>query len=137
MFEPTLALQTAIRAALVDSSAVTTLVPADHIRAGYSRPENLPAIMMGNGSTMMHGRASSGQYVASVFLDLHVWALEDGLDRAKTIGSAVARVLMDWPASDGFHFDDFKHTRTVWPRDPDPNFGHGVLSVEAVIRWTI
>ena len=137
MTEPTLALQTAIRAALVASPAVTALVPADHIRAGSSRPEDLPAIMMANATTVMQGRASSGQYVASVFLDLHVWALEDGLDRAKAIGAAVARVLMDWPATDGFALDDFKHTRTVWPRDPNPDFGHGVLSVEAVIRWTI
>jgi hypothetical protein len=97
----------------------------------------MPAIMMADPSTVMLGRASSGQFVASVFLDLHVWALEDGLDRAKAIGAAVTRVLMDWPATDGFALDDFRHTRTVWPRDPNPDFGHGVLSLEAVIRWTV
>lgn len=137
MIEPTIALQTAIRAALVSSPAVTALVDPDHIRADSSRPENLPAIMMANATTVMHGRASGGQYVATVFLDLHVWALEDGADMAKTIGAAVARVLMDWPAAAGFSFDAFRHTRTVWPRDPDPQFGHGVLSVEAVMRWSI
>lgn len=137
MIEPTLALQTAIRSALVSSPAVTALVDPANIRAGSSRPENLPAIMIPNGTTVMHGRAANGQYVASVFLDLHMWAIEDGLDRAKAIGAAVAQTLIDWPDGIGFAFDDFKHTRTVWPRDPKPEYGHGVLSVEAVIRWSI
>lgn len=137
MIDPVLAFQTAIRAHLVTSPAVVVLVDPGHIRAGSSRPENLPAIMIPNGSTVMHGRAAGGQFVASVFLDLHIWAVEDGLDRAKIIGAAVAHRLMTWPAGVGFEFDDFQHTRTVWPRDPDPTYGHGVLSVEAVIRWSI
>lgn len=137
MIDPSLALQTALRAHLIADPAVTALVDPASVRDGATRPDELPAILFGAGNVMMHGRASGSQFVATVFLDLHVWAIEDGLDRARHIGAAVARALMDWPAGDGFALDDFKHTRTVWPRDPDPKFGHGVLSIEAVIRWSI
>lgn len=137
MIEPSLALQTAIRNHLIAQPAITALVPVDHIRAGTTRPDKLPTIIITNGTTVMHGRAAGSQYVASVFLDLHIWTEADGLDMAKTIGGAVANALIDWPATEGFELDTFKHVRTVWPRDPDKNFGHGVLSIEAVIRWSI
>lgn len=147
MIDPTLAFQTAIRSHLVASPTVTALVHPDHIHAGSTRPASFPTIIVGNGTAIMHGRASGGQYVATVFLDLHIWTnttesgsdwMEvNGLDHAKAIGAAVAHALIDWPDGLDFEFDDFKHTRTVWPRDPDPSFGHGVLSLEAVIRWRL
>lgn len=137
MIEPTLAVQNAIRSTLIASPAVMELLPAGHIRAGSSRPEDLPCIQIANGTSVMNGHAAGGQYVARVLLDLHVWALENGLNTAKTIGGAVAGALIDWPDGDGFAFDEFKHTRTVWPRDPDPTYGHGVLSIECVIRWKL
>lgn len=55
MFEPTLALQTTIRAALVNSPAVTALVPVDHIRSGSTRPDKTPAIIMSDGNTELAG----------------------------------------------------------------------------------
>lgn len=137
VIDPALALQTALRSHLIAAPAVTALVEPASVRDGAMRPDELPAILFGAGNVIMHGRASGSQFVATVFLDLHVWAIEDGLDRAKTIGAAVALTLMDWPAGDGFAFDAFKHTRTIWPRDPKPEFGHGVLSIEAVVRWSI
>ncbi len=135
--EPSLTLQTAIRGHLVALPVLTALVPAEHIRAGSTRPEKLPAIMIANGTTQFLGRAAGGQYVARVFLDLHIWAIEDGLDAAKTIGGVVADALRDAPAGDGFAIDEWALTRIVWPRDPDPKYGHGVVSVEAAIRWVI
>lgn len=137
MIDPSLALQTALRSHLIAVPEITDHVPADHVRAGMTRPDKLPAIIIADGSTVMNGRAAGGQFVATVFIDLHIWAIEDGLDRARTIGAAVAKSLIDWPDGDGFEFCDFKHTRTVWPRDPDPNYGHGVLSIEAAIQWVI
>lgn len=137
MIEPTIALREAVGDHLASDPAVIALVDPKHIRAGDFSPDELPAILFGAGNVMMHGRASGRQFVATVFMDLHIWALEDGLDRAQTISAAVARRLMDWPAGVGFEIDAFRHTRTVWPRDPNPEFGHGVLSVEAVIRWSI
>lgn len=137
MIDPALALQTSIRAHLIADPAVTALVDPAHIRDGEMRPDELPAILFGAGNVQMLGRGSGGTYMARVFMDLHIWALEDGLDRAQTIGAAVARRLINWPAGDQCTVGEFKHTRTVWPRDPNPDYGHGVLSVEAVIWWSI
>ncbi|MGB6119574.1 MAG: DUF3168 domain-containing protein [Mesorhizobium sp.] len=137
MIDPVLALQTAIHDHLISDVAVTALVPVAHIRAGSTRPDKLPTIIIADGTTTMHGRAAGSQFVASVFLDLHIWSEADGLATAKQIGAAVARRLMDWPATIGFALDEFKHTRTVWPRDPDQDYGHGVVSLEAAIRWSI
>jgi len=49
----------------------------------------------------------------------------------------VRNALDQAPQADGFEIDEFKITRAVFPRDPDPAYGHGVLSVEALIRWTV
>jgi hypothetical protein len=139
MIEPTIALQTAIRTALVSSPAVTDLVPADHIRAGSSRPDKLPSIMMAGGQTIFLGNAAGSQYVARVFLDIHIWAIEDGADAAKAIGFAVSNVLKEAPDATGFSFDEFSLPAIRWMRDPDPDlaYTHGVLTVEAVMRWSL
>src|SRR5262245_52814982 len=110
MIEPTLALQTAVRAHLTALPAITGLVPAGHIRAGSTRPEKFPAIMIADGTTQFLGRAAGGQYIVRVLLDIHVWAIEAGLDTAKTIGGALADALRDAPAADGFDIDDWTLT---------------------------
>ena len=135
MIEPTLALQTALHDHLVSAPAVVALVDPINIRVGSSRPENMPGIRIANGIAMMRGHASGRQYVATVLLDLHLWAVDDGFDHVKTIGAAVAHRLMKWPDAADFDLVRFEHTRTAWPRDPDPSFGHGVMSVEADIQW--
>jgi hypothetical protein len=139
MIEPTIALQTAIRAALISAPAVTALVPADHIRAGSSRPDKLPAIMMAGGQTIFLGNAAGSQFVARVFLGLHIWALADGADTAKAIGFAVSNVLKNMPDAEGFSFDEWALPSIRWMRDPDPDlaYTHGVLTVECVMRWQV
>lgn len=138
MIDPCFALQAAIHDHLVSDPAISALVDPISIRTGSTRPDKLPSIIIGEGRTIMHGRASGGQFVAGVFLGIHIWALQDGAATAKTIGAAVARRLMDWPATSGFELDDFKHVRTDWPRDPEgPEYGHGVLSIDAVVRWKL
>ncbi|MDH6268269.1 hypothetical protein M2360_003674 [Rhizobium sp. SG_E_25_P2] len=137
MLEPTLALQTAIRAALIASPAVTALVPADHIRSGSTRPDKTPTIIMSGGQTILHGHDYAAQRAAWVYLDLHVWTLNEGEQRAKEIAFAVTQAL-DMPMTiQGGLCDHFEVTGCVYPRDPDPAYGHGVLSVEALIRWVI
>lgn len=137
MIEPTLALQTAIRTALVGNSAVTALVPADHIRAGSTRPDKLPCIMMSDGNTTLHGHDYTAQRTAWVYLDLHIWTLDGGQDAAKEIAGAVTAAL-DRPLTiEGGECDHFRVTASRFPRDPDPAYGHGVLSVEALIRWVV
>lgn len=139
MIEPTLALQTAIRAALIGAPAVAALVPAEHIRAGSTRPDKTPCIIITSGQTIFLGNASGSQYVARVYLDLHIWALEDGADTAKAIGFAVSNVLKEAPDAAGFSFDDFGRPSIRWMRDPEPDksYTHGVLTVEAVMRWSV
>lgn len=139
MIEPTLALQTAIRSALIAAPAVTALVPADHIRAGWVDTGNLPSIIMASGQTVYLGNGSGSQYIARVFLDLHIWAVEDGADTAKAIGFAACDVLKDAPASPDMGIDEWRLPAVRWMRDPEPEkaFTHGVLTVEAVIRWSV
>ncbi|MBM3089256.1 DUF3168 domain-containing protein [Ensifer sp. T173] len=139
MIEPTVALRTAIRAALIASPEVSALVPAAHIRAGSTRPDNFPMIIMSDGQTEFLGNASGSQYVARVFLDLHIWSVDDGADTAKAIGFAVCNALKEVPAASGFAIDEFSLPAVHWMRDPDPalSYAHGVINVEAVIRWSI
>ena len=137
MIEPTLAIQTAIRAALVSSTEVSALVPADHIRAGASRPDKVPCIIMSDGNTTFHGQDYTAQRAAWIYLDLHVWTLDAGTDTAKEIAFAVCNALDRQITIEGGFCDHLKVTRTAYPRDPDPAYGHGVISVEALVRWMI
>lgn len=139
MIEPCLAYQTAVRAALIADADVTALVPADHIRAGSTRPDKLPCIILGDGATEFLGRASGSQFLARVSLTLHIWAIEDGADMAKAIGFAVMNALTDAPAATGFSIDEHEMPTVIWLRDPQPElaYTHGVAQLEAVIRWGV
>lgn len=139
MIEPSLALTAAIGNTLAKTPAVTALVDATNIRGGSMRPEDFPCILMGGGQTIFLGNAAGSQYVARVFVDLHIWAIEDGADTAKAIGFAAMNALKEAPAASGFAFDDFSLPSIIWMRDPDPaqSYCHGVMTVEAVMRWSI
>ena len=139
MFEPCLALQTAVRSALIASPAVVTLVPAASIRAGSTRPDLFPMIILAGGSTAFLGRAAGSQLVARASIDLHIWAIEDGADTARQIGGAVLAALIDAPAGAEFAFDDWQIGASIWMRDPQPelSLAHGVLTIESVIRWSV
>ncbi|MGR9434784.1 DUF3168 domain-containing protein [Rhizobium leguminosarum] len=139
MIEPSLALQATIGNALAADAAVTALVDPDNIRGGSMRPEDFPCILMGGGHTEFLGHASGSQYVARVSCDLHVWALEDGADTAKAVGFAVMNALKEAPAAEGFSIDEFALPSVAWMRDPDPkqSYCHGVMTVEAVMRWSV
>lgn len=138
MIEPVLALQNAIRWALVNADAVTALVPTDRIRAGSTRPDKTPCIIMSDGNTELHGHDYTAQRTAWVYLDLHIWTLNAGQDAAKEIAGAVMSALDKRSLTiDGGYCDHFRVTGSRFPRDPDPEYGHGVLSVEALVRWII
>lgn len=136
MIEPSVSLQTALRTTLITDTAVTALVQPEHIRAG--RPDRFPCVIMSGGSTQYLGKASSDQHLARVNLDLHVWATEDGEDTAKAIGFAVSRAVITMPdEQDGFTIDHLDQPRMIWLRDvqPELSYTHGVLEIEAVLRW--
>ena len=138
MFEPVLSLQGAIRSRLINKQAVTDLVPADHIRAGSTRPDKLPCIIISDGNTALHGHDYTSQRAAIVNLDLHIWTLKAGQDAAKNIAGAVMAALDKRTLQiEGGYCDDFRLIASRFPRDPDPEYGHAILSVQAVIRWFV
>lgn len=139
MIDPSLEFQTAIRAALIAHPEVSALVPAEHVRAGSTRPDKLPTIILANPQMINLGRASGGQFLTRVFIDLHIWALEDGADMARQIGAAASVALWDAPECATVGIDAYERPSFAFTRDPDPEraYCHGVGTVEGVIRWRV
>ncbi len=137
MIEPSIALQTALRGALIGNPTVSNLVAPDNLRAGSTRPDKLPCVILANPQTVHLGRASGGAYLTRVFIDLHIWAVEDGADMARQIGGAAALALWDRPAADGIAIDTYERPGFIYMRDPSPELAycHGVGTVEAVVQW--
>jgi len=131
--EPGLALQQAIRARLVATPAVVELVPAEHIRDGSTRPDRFPTVIVGDGQTVLEGYYTGWRNV-TVYLDVHVWAIEAGLETVKGIAHAVSHAIgrsievPDYLLTDGVHV-----TQARYMRDPSKEHGHAVLSIEAVM----
>lgn len=138
MIAPDVTFQTAVRAALIDNAAVAALVQPDHIRAGSTRPDKLPSIILADPQTINLGR-SGEWFITRVFLDLHIWALEDGADMARQIGATVAAALWDSPVATENDTLTYVRPSFTYMRDPDPEraFCHGVGTVEGVIRWRV
>lgn len=131
--EPSLALQQAIRGRLIATAGVTDLVAAEQIRDGGGRPEHFPTIIVGDGQTVMEGdHYPGGMLNVTVYLDVHIWTFEGGLEQAKIIAGAVWRSLRaplgmpDWQLSDGLHVEG-----TRYMRDPSDQHGHAVVTVRA------
>lgn len=139
MITPDIEFQTAIRAALITDPTVTGLVPAGNIRAGSTRPDNLPCIILANPQMINLGRTAGGSYLTRVFIDLHVWALEDGADMARQIGTAMSVALWDTPETSEVGIDEYTRPSFAFTRDPDPEraYCHGVGTVEGAIRWKV
>lgn len=138
MIEPILTLQTAIRASLIRNPKLIALVPATNIRSGSTRPDMETCIILSDGSTSLHGYDYTAQRTAWAYLDLHIWTLNAGQDAAKEIaGVVMATLAKDNIAISGGYCDQFRIVNSRFPRDPDPQYGHGILSVEALIRWII
>lgn len=140
MLDPALAFQTAARAALVASPAVTELVTPGNIRAAGTRPDKLPSVILADAQTEFLGCASGSQRLARVVLTLHIWAQEDGAETARQIGAAVFQALEFGPAdAAGIAVDEWQRPRLIWLRDPKPELSltHGVMTLEAVVRWRV
>lgn len=139
MIEPSTEFQTALRTALINDPAVTALVETDHIRSGSTKPDKLPSIILASPQVIHLGRTSSGAYLTSVAIDLHIWAIEDGADTAQKIGGALAVSLWDTPHSAAVTIVEYTRPSFRFMRDPDPDkaFCHGVGTVECVMQWEI
>ncbi|MEO4040359.1 DUF3168 domain-containing protein [Hoeflea sp. CAU 1731] len=133
MLESSLALQKGIRAALVADAGVTDLVTATSIFDGRTRPENFPCVIMGEGQTVLEAITYARKHVR-VYLDAHIWTKEAGLHDVKTIAGAVSTALALSPAIDDHALVDFMVTGTRFMRDPKEEYGHAIISIEALIQ---
>ena len=137
MVDPSIILKTAIREKLIADPNVTALVNADHIRTGSTVPDHFPSIIMGHAQTTNLGR-SGEQNITRVYVDLHIWAIEDGAEIAQAIGAAVANALWDDPVGAESDIDSYERPSFNYMRDPDPDkaYTHGVASVATITRWS-
>ena len=103
MTEPSLALQTAIRARLIASPHVMELVDPPNIRDGDTRPEAFPSIILGNAQVETAGHYGSYRNV-TVYLDLHIWT--ETLEGAKNLGALTNKALFAPLDVPGFDLND-------------------------------
>jgi hypothetical protein len=131
--EPSLAVQGAIRSALVADVAVTGTVPAARIFDRNTRPEDFPCIIIGDGQTALEPITLTRRHVR-VFADVHIWTEESGLVAVKTIAGNAAAALRARPSIAGFRVVDWIVKGTRFLRDPGGEFGHAVMSIEALLN---
>lgn len=126
------ALQVAIRARLVATSAVTALVPATSILDRNARPAPDPSIILGEGQSVDNGRID--RKTQRVYATLHVWKKEPGLAGAKAIAGAIRTAIhAERPVGIGYQIGDCFVSGTRFMRDPDGETAHGVVTIEALM----
>ena len=76
MADPSLALQGMIRARLIADAATTALVPATNILDRNHRPEQFPAIIIGEGQAILMADNIQDSFHDHAFADLHIWTQE-------------------------------------------------------------
>lgn len=130
MTEPSLPLQAAIRARLVASSAVTSIIPATAIVDRNATPALDNSIVIGEAMTGPDDGLARHRHM--IVADVHVWRKEPGLVGAKQVVGAIRAALSDGPLSvAGFHVADLRIASSRFLRDPGGLHSHGILSLEA------
>ena len=131
--DPSLVLQKAIRARLLDSDDVMDLIPADNVLDVTGRPERMPCVNIGEGQTVFR------RFASTTYAEVHVWVQEPGLVTAKLIANAIVDALsVDAQIDgvlrlDGFICHDLSVERTHYLRDPHGPFSHAVVSIAAIM----
>jgi len=132
--EPSLALQTAIRARLLASTDIMALVEPANIRDGDTRPGAFPSIILGAAQVETAGHYRTYRNV-TVYLDLHIWA--ETLEATKALGALVSRALFGAPDVPGFDLTDGLRTeRSIYMTDPS-GCGHGIVSLRALMGGAV
>lgn len=128
-----LALQKALRARLISTSAVTALVGANAILDRNSRPAPDPSIILGEDQVVDEGDIARQQ--VRIFSTLHVWKKETSLAGAKAIAAAIRfAVRSGRPVLEaGFHCGDCRVSDMRFLRDPDGETSHGIVTIESVV----
>jgi len=129
MTEPSLALQAAIRARLVGTSAVTAIIPASSILDRNATPALDNSIVIGEGVTGLDEGIARNRHL--VVADLHVWRKEPGLVGAKQVVGAIMDAFRDGPLTvTGFHVVDLRIASSRFLRDPGGQHSHAILTLE-------
>lgn len=130
-----LALQKAIRARLIGSANLQTLVPAANILDRNERPNPRPSIVIGEGQSVDEGD-SIARTLTRVYLDLHVWVEEPSTETSKRIAGAIRAAVKTgkFPVSDGFHFADCRVRGSRFMRDPDGKTSHAIVTIDALVQ---
>ena len=129
MTEPSLITQIAIRRRLLASADLLAKVPANRIKEGPARPEQFPAIIIGDGQTVAEPITFSRREI-TVYADLHIWATENGLAAGKEIAGLVREALRDpIELTEEYHVYDSQISSIRFLRDPDGQHSHAVVSV--------
>lgn len=127
--DPSLPLQSAIRARLVASSAITAIIPATAIVDRNATPAMDHSIVIGEGQTIPDDGISRNRH--EVFADLHIWRKESGLIGSKQVVGAIRNALNDGPLIvAGYHVADLRIASSRFMRDPGGLHSHAVLSLE-------
>ncbi|MDH7795799.1 MULTISPECIES: DUF3168 domain-containing protein [unclassified Beijerinckia] len=126
MIDASTALQTLIRSRLSTDPGVTALVPADDIRDSNGLPVQIPAVLIGG------GQVTYDELKLTAHADLHIWVEEVGTTGAKAIAGAIRNALRSgpWPIAD-HHCSVVRVTSDRFMRDPNNQYSHGVVSIEA------
>lgn len=126
--------QKAIRARLISTSAVTALVPANHILDVNQRPAPDPSIIMGDSQQVDEGTSLKRRH-SRIFHSLHIWKREPSLEGVKTIAGAIRNAIhagrLAMPG--GLACADLLVSSTRFVRDPDGETSHGIVVIEALI----
>lgn len=130
-----LAVQKAIRARLVATSAVTALVPATAILDRNERPAPSPSIILGESQTVDEG-TSLRRAISRVYHSIHVWKREASTEGVKAISGAIRTAIhagrLD--LGTGFHAADGFVSATRFLRDPDGETSHGIVTVQVLVH---
>lgn len=129
-----LAVQKALRARLVATSAVTELVPANAILDRNQRPAPSPSIILGEVQMLDEGTSMARAHTR-VYHTLHVWKKEPSLEGVKTVAGAIRTAIhagrLELGA--GFHAADAKVSSIRTLRDPDGETSHAVVTVDVLV----
>lgn len=141
--DPARTLQYAIRDRLVNTVAVTNLVPDTSILDLSSRSEVFPSVILGETQTIV-GYDQLARDVAAVYLTLHVWTRENSMTELHSIMSAVRRAMRTsriFTTHDPNTMIDPENAvcdvqvedmRTM--RDPDGETAHGIISIRGLLN---
>jgi hypothetical protein len=130
-----IALQKSIRVRLVETLAVTMLVPAGSILDRNQRPAPDPSIIIGEGQSIDEGDSVTRKLLR-VFMDIHIWKREPGLGGVKLISATVRFAITGrrLDLGDDYSCADIRISNTKYLRDPDGETSHAVVTVSALVE---